>query len=80
MLTQRRDQIHGLDEAEVLPPGVGEQVAEQIDAAAAFTREVQVVNAVVHLRLRARPGLDARHRRAPVRPQHLAKQLAARVV
>ena len=70
VLAQRRRQVHRLDEAQVLPPGVAEQVAEQVDATAAFTREVDVVDAVVHLGLHAGPGLEARHgRRRGPRPQ-----------
>ena len=72
VLAQRRRQVHRLDEAEVLPPGVAEQVAEEIDAAPAFAGEVDVVNAMIHLGLIARPGLEARHgRRRGSRPQPL---------
>ena len=61
VLTQGRRQIHRLDEAQVLPARVAEQVAEQVDAPAAFAREVDVIDAIVHLCLQAWPGLKARH-------------------
>ena len=50
-----------------MPPGVAEQVAEQVDAPAAFAGEVEVVDAEVHLGLLTRLGLKARHgrRRGP---------------
>ena len=70
VLAQRRQQIHRLDEAQILPPRVAEQVAEQIDAPAAFAGEVDVVDAIVHLGLQPWPGLKARHgRRRGARPQ-----------
>ena len=63
VLAQGRQQVHRLDPAQVLPPRVAEQVAEQVDAPAAFAREVEVVDAIVHLGLLAWPGLKARHGR-----------------
>ena len=45
-------QILGLDEAQVLPPRVTQHVAEEVDAATPFAREVDVVGAVIHLGLR----------------------------
>ena len=62
VLAQGRRQIHRLDEAQVLPPRVAEHIAEQVDAAAAFAREVDVVDAIIHLRLLTGAGLKARHR------------------
>ena len=62
VLAQRRNQVHRLDPAQVLPPRVGEQVAEQVDAAATFTHKVDVINAKIHLCLRL-----ARSRSAPPR-------------
>ena len=53
VFAQGRRQVHRLDEAQVLPPRVAEQVAEQVDAPAAFAREVDVVDAIVHLCLHA---------------------------
>ena len=38
VLAHRRRQIHRLDEAQVLPTRVAEQVAEQVDAPPAFAR------------------------------------------
>ena len=55
-------EVLGLDEAEVLPPRVAQNVAEQVDAAAAFAREVDVVDGVIHLGLEARARLEADHR------------------
>ena len=55
VLAQRRRQIHRLDEAQVLPARVAEQVAEQVDAPPAFAGEVDVIDAIVHLRLRPGP-------------------------
>ena len=63
VLAQRRRQILRFDEAQVLAAGVAEQVTEEIDAAAAFAGEVEIVDAEVHLGLVARPGLEARHGR-----------------
>src|SRR5262249_32107928 len=63
LLTQRGDEAHRLDEAQVLPPRVGEQITEQVDAAPAFAAEVQIVHAVIHLRLLAWSGLEPHDRR-----------------
>ena len=64
VFTQRRRQVHRLDEVQVLPTRVAQQIAEEVHAPPAFTREVEIVDAVIHLRLRAWPGLKARHGRA----------------
>ena len=70
VLAQRGRQIHRLDEAQVLPARVAEQVAEQVDAPPAFAGEVDVVDAMIHLGLHAGVGLKARHgRRRSARPQ-----------
>ena len=55
-------EVLGLDEAEVLPPRVAQQVAEGMDAAAAFAGEVEVIGGVIHLGLDARGRLEADHR------------------
>ena len=64
VFTQGRWQIHRLDETQILPTRVAEHVAEEIDTPAAFAREVDVVDAKVHLGLHAWSGLKARHGRA----------------
>ena len=74
VLAQRRRQVHRLDEAQVLPPRVAEQVAEQVDAPAAFAREVDVVDAIVHLCLQPL----ARSQSAAPAPARRAAATAAR--
>jgi len=64
VFAQGRRQIHRLDEPQILPTRVAEQVAEEVHAPTALAPEVQVIDTVVHLRLRAWPGLKARHGRA----------------
>jgi hypothetical protein len=49
VLAQSGDHVLGLDEAEVLPPRVAQDVAEQVDAAPAFAGEVDLVGGVIHL-------------------------------
>src|SRR5207302_7121866 len=56
MLTQGCGEIHRLDEVQILPARVAQQITEEVHASPAFTREVDVVDTVVHLRLRAWPG------------------------
>ena len=63
-------QVLRLDEAQVLPARVTQHVAEEVDAAAAFVGEVDVVGAVIHLGLLPRQRLEADHRFAErCRPQ-----------
>src|SRR6266508_658282 len=72
VLAQGRRQVHRLDEAQIRAARVAEQVAEQIDTPTAVAREVEVVDAMVHLGLGTWPGLKARHgRRRGTRPQSL---------
>ena len=51
VVTQGCHQIHRFDKTQILPAGVAEQVAEQVDATTAFAGEVDVVDAIVHLGL-----------------------------
>ncbi len=70
VLAQGRRQVHRLDKAQVLPARIAQHVAEQVNPTPAFTQEVQVVDAKIHLRLLARPRLETRHRRlGGTRPQ-----------
>ena len=62
MLALGRHQVHRLDKAQILPARVAEQVAEAVHASPAFAREVDVVDAIVHLGLHSFRGLKARHR------------------
>ena len=81
VLAQGRRQIHRLDETQVLPARIAEQVAEQIDAPPAFAREVDVVDAMIHLCLHPWPGLKARHgRRRGARPQQPQASMHDRVL
>ena len=53
VFAQRRRQVHRLDEVQVLPTRVAQQIAEEVHAPPPFTREVEIVDAVIHLRFRA---------------------------
>ena len=56
VLPDGRGEVLALGETQVLPARVGQQIAEQVDAATSFPREVQVVLRVIHLRLLSRRG------------------------
>src|ERR1019366_286025 len=47
--------------SDLLPARIAEQVAEEINAPPAFAREVDVIDAMIHLRLHPWLGLKARH-------------------
>ena len=63
VLADGRGEVLGLDEVEVLPPRVAQHVAEGVDAAAAFVREIKIIGGVIHLCLDPRGGLEPPHRR-----------------
>ena len=81
VFTQRGRQVLDFDEAEVLPARVAQQVAEQMDAAAAGPGEVEIVGAVIHLCLRPGVGLETHDRFArgprPQLPDALAENRVA---
>src|ERR1019366_9048470 len=69
------------DEAQVLPARIAEQVAEEINAPPAFAREVDVIDAMIHLRLHPWLGLKARHgRRRGAWPQQTQASMHDRVL
>ena len=76
MLAQGGRHVLGLDEAEVLPPRVAQDVAEQTDAAPTFAGKVEVVDGVIHLGLGARRRLEADHRERRRAGPQLAEPLA----
>src|ERR1019366_5062701 len=59
VLAQGGVEVLSLDEAEVLPPRVGQQVTEDMDAATAFLGEVDVMGGIIHLGLHAGARLKA---------------------
>ena len=59
VLPQGGLQILGFDEAEILPPGIGQHVAEGVHPPSAFRGKVEVIGGVIHLRLLPRSGLEA---------------------
>ena len=61
MLPDGGGKILGLDETEVAAARVTQEVTEQVDAAAAFGGEVQVVDTIIHFGLQAWPRLEAKH-------------------
>jgi len=66
VLTQRGRQVLALNKAQILTTRVAQQIAEQVDATAAFTGKVDIVSAVIHL------GLDARRRLETLQPVRAA--------
>ena len=62
MLTHRRFKVLPLGEADVLPPRVSEDIAEQFHAATPFLFEVERVTRPVHLSLSARRSFEADRR------------------
>src|SRR3972149_3181157 len=61
MLAQRGLEVLGLREMQVLPPGVPENITEQVAPPPALFREVDLVDRVVHLGLNPRAGLETQH-------------------
>lgn len=72
VFADRGGEVLGLDEMQVGPPRVTEDVAEQIDAASTFLGKVDVISAIVRLCLVPRGRLEADHRL----PHGLRPQLA----
>src|SRR5208283_670619 len=62
VFTDRRLEILGLHEAQVLPPRITENVTEQVDPPPALLREVDLVVGIIHLRLLPFPALESHHR------------------
>ena len=61
VLADRGREVLALHEVEIQAAGVAQDVAEQVDAPPAFLSEVEVIGAVVHLRLGSRGCLKADH-------------------
>ena len=61
VLADGRGEVLALDEVQVLPARVAQHIAEGINPAAAFDREIDVVGGVIHLRLLSRCGLEPPH-------------------
>ena len=59
MLTNCRFKILSLGEADILPPGVTKNIAEQFNSTATFLSEVDMVRRPIHLSLRTWRGLKA---------------------
>src|SRR5215471_1368671 len=62
VLAQERLEILSLGEAQVLAPGIAQQVAEKIDLASPFRREVDRVLCPVHLGLDSGARLETLNR------------------
>jgi hypothetical protein len=61
VLADAGGEVLGVDEAQVAPAGIAEDVAEGIDPPASLCCEVDVEGRVVHLRLDAGACLEAHH-------------------
>src|SRR5256884_9353604 len=65
-----------LDEAHILAPGIGQDVAEGLHAAGSLGGEGDVVGGIIHLRLHSGSGFESLHgrlvRSRPERPQAVA--------
>ena len=59
VLADRRVEVLSLRKADILSPGITQQITEQIDFSATFLREVDLIGGPVHLGLNARTGLEA---------------------
>ena len=51
------------DEVEIRTTPITEEIAEHVDAAAAFVGEIEIIRGIIHLRLLTRGGLEPLHGR-----------------
>ena len=61
VLADGRGEILALDEVQILPARVAQHIAEGVNPAASFDREIEVIGGVIHLRLKPRRRLEPPH-------------------